>query len=169
MKLLIYGFGPYREHKDNITTHIIEKLKDQHDLTKVILPVEFKKTIFIDEIKRHKPDIILGIGQHPRAKKIRIERKSVNQKRYSKEDEMKQISKYGPEKHLVNLKLKKDDLSRITYNAGDYVCNYSMYIITDFCKVKGLKFAFIHIPKRYDLNKSIKFIETKIDEIAQTI
>ena len=169
MKLLIYGFGPYKEHKDNITTHILKKLKDRQDLTKVILPVEFKKTIFIDKIKRHKSDIILGIGQHPRAKKIRIERKSVNQKRYSKEDEMKQISKYGPEKHLVNLKLKKDDLSRITYDAGDYVCNYSMYIITDFCKVKGLKFAFIHIPKRYDLKQSVKFIETKIDEIIKTI
>ena len=169
MKLLIYGFGPYKEHKNNITTDIIKKLKDRQNLTKIILPVTFNKTIFLDEIKRHKPSIILGMGQHPRAKKIRIERKSINQKRYSKEDEIKQISKYGPEKHLVNLKLKKDDLSRITYNAGDYVCNYSMYIITEFCKVKGLKFAFIHIPKRYDLKQSIKFIETKIDEITQTI
>jgi len=114
------------------------------------VPVKFHKNIFLNTIKKYNPDIILGIGQCARGNIIRIERKASNLKK----------TQYK----LVNLKLKKNKYSRISYNAGSFVCNFSMYVILDYIKNKKIKFAFIHIPHNYDLSKSIKFIESKIYE-----
>jgi len=157
MKVFIYGFKPYKNYQENISENIIKKIRNRNNLKKNIFDVNFNKVNFIDEIKKFNPNIIIGLGQHPRSKKIRIERKALNLKKNSEKDSLKLISKKGPRHLFVNLKLKKDKYSWISYNAGKYVCNYSMYIISNFSKDK--KFAFIHIPKDYDVNAGVKYIE----------
>ena len=159
MKILIYGFKPYKKWKENISENIIRKIRNRKNLKKVIFDVRFNKKNFIDEIKKFNPNIIIGLGQHPRSKKIRIERKSVNLKRENKKEVPKKISKKGPKYLFVNLKLNKDKNSWISYDAGKYVCNYSMYIISDSSKSKDVKFAFIHMPKDIGLNPAVKYIE----------
>ena len=137
MKLLIYGFK-YKSQKENITEEIIRKIRIKKNLVKVIFPVKFEKKIFLEKIKKHKPTIILGLGQHKRSKKIRIERKAINFKRHSKKEEPGVISKNKPKYQFVNLRLKKDKNSWISYNAGKYVCNFSMYILSDFSGNKNI-------------------------------
>lgn len=168
MKILVYGFRPYGKYKENITEKIIKKIKNRKGLIKVIFPVEFQKQLFLNKISRNKPAIILGLGQHSRGKKMRIERKAVNLKRRNKQQKPKIISENKPPYLFANLKLKKDNASWISYDAGKYVCNFSMYVISDASRNKDIKYAFIHIPKNYNINKAIKFIESKIDEMIKT-
>jgi len=168
MKILVYGFKPYKHFKENVTEEIIRKIGNRPCLRKVIVPVKFKSDYFLKRIKKIKPDIILGLGQHPRGRKIRIERKAINSKQYNKE-RPEIIYKNKPKYYFVNLKLKKDKNSWISYDAGKYVCNFSMYIISDFLKNKGVKFAFLHIPKNYTLKRATRFVETKIDEILKLL
>ena len=165
MKILIYGFKPYKNYKENITEKIVRKIRNRPHLKKIIFPVDFEKDYFL-RIKKFKPDIILGLGQCPKGQKIRIERKAVNSKRNNKE-RPKIIYKNKPSYYFLNLKLEKDQDSRISYSAGEYVCNFSMYVISDFFANKGVKFAFIHIPSNYDFKKAVEFVENKIGEILK--
>ena len=167
MKILVYGFKPYKNYKENITEKIIRKIRNRKYLVKIIFPVKFEKHTFLKKIRTINPDIILGLGQHPRSKKIRIERKAINLKRKNKKEKPKIISKNKPFSFFVNVKLKKDRTSWISYDAGKYVCNFSMYVISDFSKNRGIKFAFIHIPKDYNVDKAVKFVESKIDEMIK--
>ena len=166
MKILIYGFKPYKNYSENITEKIIQKIKNRKGLTKIIFPVKFQKQIFLDKISGIKPDVILGLGQYPRGKKIRIERKAVNLKRNNKKEETKIISKNNPSQFFINTKLIKNNDSRISYDAGKYVCNFSMYVITASLRNKNVKYAFIHIPKDFHVENAVKFVESKIDELT---
>lgn len=167
MKLLLFGFKPYKEYKDNITEKIVRKTSDRKDLIKIIFPAKLEDKIFLEKIKGFKPDVILGLGQHGRSKTIRIERKAKNIKRQGKRGEPSPIYTNKPKYQFLNLRLKKDQNSRTSYDAGDYACNFSMYVISDFVKDKNIKFGFIHIPKNYNLDKAVRFVESKIDEIRK--
>nr|MCK4930094.1 hypothetical protein [Nanoarchaeota archaeon] len=165
MKLLIYGFKPYKKWKQNISEKILRKIR-RRGIVKIVFPVSFEKKTFVNRIKKLNPDIILGLGQYPGGKKIRIERKAVNLKRHTKKEKPKISFKNKPEYNFVNLKLKKDKNSWISYNAGEYVCNFSMYVISDCYKKKNIKFAFIHFPYNYNLDKAVKFVENKLDSFT---
>jgi pyrrolidone-carboxylate peptidase len=106
------------------------------------------------------------LGQHPRGNKIRIERKAVNLKKTSRKDKPQIIYKNRPKYQFLNLKLKKDKDSWISYDASTYVCNFSMYLISYYGHKKNIKFAFIHIPYNYKLKKAVKFVNHKINEIT---
>ena len=125
MKILLTGFKPYDEFKVNITEKIVRRVNKKGGLKKIIFPVVFKKGLIINKIKKLKPDIVLSLGQHPRAKLLNIERKAKNQKKKRKE-RIKKINQKGPKQYFVNLKLKKIKGTRLSYNAGSYVCNFLM-------------------------------------------
>ncbi len=166
MKILVFGFKPYQDYKENITEKIVKRLKTRKNLQKVVLPVKFDKKIFIKAIEEYKPDVILGLGQHPKATKIRIERRAINLKQSDKKEKPKKIEEKGSRYRLVNLKLKEDKSAQVCYDAGKYVCNYCMYIVSDLANKNDIKFAFLHIPKDYNIAKATKFVKAKIDKIC---
>jgi pyrrolidone-carboxylate peptidase len=153
MKILIYGFGPYKKYKENISEKVVRKIKSKRNLVKVVFSSKFDRKMFLDKIRKVKPDIVIGLGQHTRGGKIRIERKAVNLRRDSKKEKI--IFKNKPKHRFLNLKLKKDKNSWLSYNAGKYICNYSMYVICGL----DVKFAFVHIPKDYGLGRAVRFID----------
>ena len=71
------------------------------------------------------------------------------------------INPMGPKLYSTNLKLKKVPGTTVSYDAGEYLCNFTMYTILDFIKKENLKtkFAFLHIPKNYNLQKALKIIQ----------
>lgn len=122
--------------------------------------------MFTDKIKNTSPDLVIGLGQYPRGHKIRIERRALNLWKVRKQDRPQTILKNRPAKLKVNLKLKKDNNSWLSYNGGQYVCNFSMYVILNFLRDnKKTKYGFIHIPKNYDVTKATKFVIKKLKEI----
>jgi pyrrolidone-carboxylate peptidase len=64
-RLLLYGFGPYRQFKENITEKILKRLPAKSGVKKIVFPVWFQKRQFIEALKRHKPEVILGLGVCP--------------------------------------------------------------------------------------------------------
>ena len=66
MRILIYGFGPYRRFHENITAKIIAALPKRAGLKKLVFPVRFQRAPFVQALKQHNPDIVLGLGQSSR-------------------------------------------------------------------------------------------------------
>lgn len=144
MKVLVYGFEPYGFYRENISKIIVEMLPNY--FRKKIFPTKFDKKMFLKVLNYENPDVIIGLGQHPKARKIRIER--VGKNLYGKKMENKiKITENGNDRLNVSLKLKSIKGMRVSYDAGVFVCNYSIYVCQEWANKKKKKFAFMHIPK----------------------
>ena len=112
-RILVYGFGPYKQYRTNITETTLRNIRLPKNTTVHIFDVRFARQMFIDVFDQIQPTIIIGLGQHPRARKLRIERKT--------------FPRGDPKKSLTTtLKLPNTSDTTIAYNPGDYVCNFSM-------------------------------------------
>jgi pyroglutamyl-peptidase len=167
MRLLIYGFGPYRQFQDNITEKILRGLPRRGGRKKIVFPVKFHKGQFLDAIKQHRPDVILGLGQCTYGQRLRIEALAANRRRNSPDEKPRPILAGGPRRLRTHLRLAFGRQGNSSSKAGEYVCNYSMYVMLDFIKRHRLpiRFGFIHIPHRYDYKKAIRIVENAIDKI----
>ncbi len=150
-RILLYGFGPYREFRDNITARIIKSLPAQPGLKKVIFSVRFHRGQFVDAITRTKPDMVLGLGQSAR-RRIDVESQALNHRRAQRTGKPRMISLHGPKKLKTTLELRVVRQAGRSLNPGDYVCNFSMYVMLDHIRRKGLDipYGFIHIPHDCD-------------------
>lgn len=167
MRLLVYGFGPYREFPDNITEKILRKFLQRNGLKKIVFPVRFHKGQFISAVKKHKPDVILGLGQCSRGQRLRIEAQAINRRRNNQNEKGSSIITGESPRLRTNLKLALGGQGKSSNKAGDYVCNYSMYVMLDFIKRRRLpiRFGFIHIPQRYDDKKAIRLLRKVVGKI----
>ena len=169
MRVLVYGFGPYEEFRDNITEKIIGMLPSQPHVKTVVFRVRFHKRQFIEVLKRHQPDVVIGLGQCTR-NRTEIESRATNRKRADEKGSFKPIRRCGAEFLPTTLDIKLGPRVGRSNNAGDYVCNYSMYVILDYiCRTAGqAKFTFLHIPHDGDprngaalLTRAIKRLQLK--------
>ena len=167
MRLLIYGFGPYRHFQDNVTEKIVRRLPRRDGRKKIVFPVRFHKAQFLSPIKKHRPDFILGLGQCAHGERLRIEVQAVNRRRNSPGDKKRPILAGGHPSLKTSLRLALGPQGRASNKAGEYVCNYSMYIILDFIKRRRLpiRFGFVHIPHSYDYRKAMRLVEKAIGKI----
>jgi pyroglutamyl-peptidase len=159
-RILLYGFGPYRQFNDNISARIIKSLPARSGLKRVIFPVRFQRSQFIDALHRHVPQLVLGLGQSAR-KRIEIELQAKNRRRARKSGKSRPIHANGPKTWKATLEIKSGRWISRSMNAGDYVCNYSMFVLLDEIGRRQLKipFGFIHIPHDYDQFKARRVIQ----------
>jgi pyroglutamyl-peptidase len=166
MRVLIYGFGPYRQFKENITRDIVRKLPASPNLKKIIFPVCFEKKQFTDAVKKHHPDIVLGLGQCSSGRLLRIERRAVNLRRSHKSQKGRAIVRGGPKMLASSLRLAVLNFgkrTKVSRNAGDYVCNFSMYVMLNYLRRHrpDARFGFVHVPHDYDRKRAVKSV-TKV-------
>jgi len=161
-RILLYGFGPYRQFRDNITAKIIKSLVPRRGLKKVVFPVRFHRGQFVNTLQRFKPDIVLGLGQSSR-RGVDVEAQAANRRRARPADPPKRISPHGPARIKTTLALKVGREAGKSRNAGDYVCNFSMYVMLDHIRRHDLRilYGFIHIPYDYEQKKASGWV-TKI-------
>ena len=159
MRVLVYGFGPYRQFRDNITARIVESLPKTATLNKEIFDVRFGRRQFIAALKRHRPDIVLGLGQSSR-KRIEFEAGARNRRRPNPSTPSRPICRGRPKWLPTTLKLGSVGGFGKSNNAGDYVCNYSMYVLLDEIERQRLhvKFGFIHIPHEGSMKKAMAVV-----------
>jgi pyrrolidone-carboxylate peptidase len=167
MRVLIYGFGPYRQFRENITAKILQSLPASKGLKKIVFPVRFDRKQFIRALKRHRPDMVLGLGQSSR-RRIEIETRAFNRRREQKGNQSRPISAVGPKWLPTTLGIKAARQARRSRNAGDYVCNYSMYVmLAHIARAKmHIPFGFIHIPHDYDRRKAGRFVRRVLRSVA---
>jgi pyrrolidone-carboxylate peptidase len=159
MRILIYGFGPYRQFRENITAKIIDALPRRAGLKKLVFPVRFQRALFVQALK-HNSDIVVGLGQSSR-RAIEIETRAVNRRSVGTAEKVRPIFT-RENKHLATtLKVKAGRSAKVSKDAGDYVCNYSMYVMLREIARENLNvsFGFIHIPHDYDEGAARRFIE----------
>ena len=154
-RILLYGFGRYEDFHDNVTARIIRRLVPRSGLKKIVFPVRFHRKQFVDAIMRFKPEIILGLGQSSRSR-IEVESQAMNRRRGRSTSPSRMISRTGPEKLKTTLKMRIGRQAGRSSNAGDYVCNFSMYVMLDHIRQLGadVRYGFIHVPHDYDLTKA---------------
>jgi pyroglutamyl-peptidase len=152
MRMMIYGFKPYGSFDSNISEQVINALPDRKGLVKRVFAVQFNYDMFYQSFLKLKPEIILGLGQHPRARNMRIERKARNIMK-DVDGYSKHINKNSPNERYVNLKFPKLKNFTTTYNAGTYVCNFSMYVMGEYSESYGARFGFIHLPMGLELDE----------------
>ena len=159
-RILLYGFGPYRGFRKNITERIIRSFPRRPGLKKLVFAVRFQRRQFVDALVRCKPDIVLGLGQSTR-RGIEVESRGVNHRRASRSAKRRAIFSMEPRQLSTTLKFKTGRWARISRNAGDYVCNYSIYVMLREIRRRRLpaRFSFIHIPHDYDETKGRCFVE----------
>ncbi len=169
MRLLIYGFGPYQEFHQNITERVLRRLPRHKGVKKVVFPVRFHHGQFIKVVKETNPDVILGLGQCNGGWRLRIETKAVNRRRHDTRTKSMPIKTAGKRTLSTNLKLAPGRETKFSKDAGDYVCNYSMYVILDYLKGRHLDvpFGFIHVPHHYDCRKAIRFLRKVIGKTIE--
>jgi pyroglutamyl-peptidase len=165
MRLLIYGFGPYREFADNITEKILGKFPQRKGQKKIVFAVRFRKRQFISAVKNYQPDIILGLGQCSRGQRLRIESRAKNSRRNNPKEKVRPIIAGGPQSLRTNLRLALNGES--SNNAGEYVCNYSMYVMLHFIKRRRLpiRYGFIHIPYQYDYKRAVRLLAQAVGKL----
>lgn len=163
--LLLYGFGPYDKHKENISGQLLEHMQFPPVVHHEIFDVRFDRSMFIAAMKRHDPDIVIGLGQSARSRKIRIERKAVNAMG-ERGGRIVPIRQSGPAFYMANLRIPTEDRTRVSYDAGTYVCNYSMYLLSEYCEKRHKQFAFIHLPKSIDRGVAAAFLDRVIEKIT---
>ena len=59
-----------------------------------------------------------------------------------------------------------NERTTITYDAGHYVCNYSMYLMSEYCENNNGKFAFIHVPEKHSVKKALDYLHRSLKSIA---
>jgi pyroglutamyl-peptidase len=160
VRILIYGFGPYRRFRENITAKIIEALPRRAGLKKLVFPVRFQRAPFVQALKQHRPDIVLGLGQSSR-RGIQVETRAVNHRRVKKAHKRRPIFTGENKRLATTLNLRTVRWAKVSKDAGDYVCNYSMYVMLREIVRENLNvsFGFIHIPHDYDERVARRFIE----------
>ena len=165
MNLLLYGFGLYDNHESNISAELVESLRLPSSVQREIFEVRFDRRMFLEAIDRHDPDIILGLGQSARSRRIRIERKAAN--RMGERGPAKRpISRRGPDHLFMTLDIPHDGGGRLSYDAGTYVCNFSMYVIAQHCRGSGKRLGFIHLPKSAG-GRAATFVSGLIELLTQ--
>ncbi|HEY9840918.1 MAG: hypothetical protein ACAI44_02005 [Candidatus Sericytochromatia bacterium] len=162
--ILIYGFAPFRRYRRNVTQDIIESLPQRPNWHREVLPVRFEAGLFLPLLENLQPEYVLGLGQCPRGEQLRIERRGHNHMRENKADPLAPIDPAGPDHLAPNWTIGANSQRRLSYDAGSYVCNYSIYLLGRHAAERGAKYAFLHIPRNYPVKVGLRHIVQLLEE-----
>jgi pyrrolidone-carboxylate peptidase len=138
LRALVYGFGPYPPYRDNVTETAVRALPRAPGLRTRVFDVRFDRRMFERAFSAARPQVIVGLGQHPRARKLRLERRA----------RAPGAPRGGPRRaRFATLDLPRTRDTTVAYDAGDYVCNFSMWVALGWARRHGACFAFIHVPR----------------------
>jgi pyroglutamyl-peptidase len=167
MRILVTGFDPFGNETINPAYEAVKLLPGiiaGAEIIKLEIPTVFATCgVVVEEaIEKHKPDVILSIGQAGGRFDISVERVAINIADGRIPDNAGNqpidqiIREDGPNAYFASLPVKamvdkirsKGIPASVSYTAGSYVCNYIMYCVLHSVetKHKGTRAGFIHVP-----------------------
>lgn len=166
--MLLYGFGPYRQFAENITAKIIDSLPPAAGFERVIFPVRFHRGQFVQAIQQHSPEVILGLGQS-RRRHMELEARAINRRRARPTAPGRPIRAHGPLWLEATTRLRRNRALRRSTYAGDYVCNFSLYILLDAIRREELPIecGFVHIPHDFPIRKATRAVEAMVRQLRR--
>jgi len=166
-RILVYGFGPYRRFRENITAKIVRSLPRAAGLKRIVFRVRFDRGQFIKALSRHKPEVVLGLGQSTR-RTIDFETRAANRRRGGQKTRARAIRQRGPRWLPATLDIELDRSVKRSSHAGDYVCNFSMYVMLDQIQRAQAKtqFGFLHLPHDLALHEGSQVVAGVLEKLA---
>lgn len=167
MKVLVTGFDPFGGESVNPAYEAVKQIPDQvagAQVIKVEIPTVFDKAGEAVEkaIIEHNPDIVLCIGQAGGRAGISVEKVAINLQEARIPDNEgrqpfdKKVREDGENAYFATVPVKamvkhiEDNgiPAHISYTAGTYVCNDTMYSLLYMInkKYNNIKGGFIHVP-----------------------
>lgn len=167
-KLLLTGFGPFGSNTSNPTTDIVKELEglvvNEFNIISKELPVSYQKLDkLLPEIYQSDTwDAIIHLGLASDQKKITPEKVALNlidSKNPDNDGECfldKKIIETGdslystlPVRKMVKSLAAEKIPAEISYSAGVYVCNYTMYHCLHYIQKNNFQIpaGFIHVPQ----------------------
>ena len=159
--VLIYAFSSWGGKSKNVSQEVLQALEVQAD--KVTLKVKFEYEPYKDIVKRGY-NLIVGLGQYPRGRSIRIERFAQNLFG-SRAKGYVPIELGGPDKIELDLRLTPMPGVLFSDDAGRFVCNFSMYTLMRH-KKKETKLAFFHIPKQVGVDWATEVVSKLLAQVG---
>ncbi len=194
-KILLTGFGTFRQHQANPTERIVSgnyKPDAKVKLKKKVLPVPFAELhdMYSDLLQDTQPDLIINLGLSGIARTLELEKVALN---YCYDPERMETATQieSAEEPAFFTRLDTQQLSRIlneagipsrqSFHAGIYTCNLVYFRSLQWCAWNGGDALFVHMPYTHLLaaeglaagsravgsSLSQKHIERAIDLIVQ--
>lgn len=167
-KLLLTGFVPFAQHKENISQEIAIELNgiqiNNFEIIGKVLPVSYQKAsnMIVSLIQSETPDAVICLGIAEHRTKVTPELIAINHIHSDISDNDNVIIKNsiinskGNEAYFSTLpvykiieKLKKNNIaSEVSFSAGAFVCNLIFYELMHYCAENKIKIpaGFIHLP-----------------------
>ncbi len=111
------------------------------------------------------PLLVLGLGQSTRPR-IEVETRARNRRRANKTSAPRRIAAGGDAWLPATMPLAVSRPAAKSIHAGEYVCNFSMYVMLAELERHDLnsRFAFVHIPFNHDLQAACRYVERVVGE-----
>ncbi|AYF92038.1 pyroglutamyl-peptidase I [Apilactobacillus bombintestini] len=180
MKILVTGFNPFNGSNTNASMKVLESLPDKIDnvsIIKQLLPTEFKNSsaILKETVDKFTPDVIVCLGEAAGRDSITPETIAFNEDNTVVADNAgykpshEPIQANGDEHYHVNIPVEEivkalvnaGIPSKLSNNAGRYVCNHIMYECQYLIhsQYPNMKATFIHLPANHPYKKDMPTLD----------
>lgn len=167
MKLLITGFEPYWDYPENSSWAVAEKVTACGmlgvDVVAEQMPVSFERvaTAIRNAVEKHRPDLIIMLGQSGGSDRVKLERVALNMMDSKLADNdgfipnEEPINTNTPTALFTNMPIKSLRTSieeqgvavKISNSCGLYVCNRLYYEALLLCQEQPqIRAIFVHLP-----------------------
>ena len=165
MRILLTGFEPFANYKENSSWAVAEKVAacGFEGVSVVQLPVTFAGVAgaLRRAVEEHRPDVILMLGQSAGIDYIKLERIAINMMDSASPDndgyipDEETILQGGEVALFTGTRIKElrrvieeqGIAAKVSNSAGLYVCNRLYYEALTICRENpGMKALFIHLP-----------------------
>jgi len=165
--VLVTGFEPFGGEASNPSWEVCERLAREiagHRVETCLVPCAFGAALDVvaDAIERHRPALVLSLGQAGGRSAIGIERVAINVDDARIADNAgaqpvdEPIAADGPAAHFATVPVKAMAAAirqagvpaEVSNTAGTFVCNHLMYGVLHFIAARGhaARAGFIHVP-----------------------
>ena len=165
--ILVSGFEPFGGESSNPSWEVCKRLPREIAGRRVEtcrVPCEFRTAIEVvaEAIERHRPEIVLSIGQAGGRTQMGVERVAINVDDARAPDNAghqpidEPVAENGPPAYFATLPVKAmvqamraaGVPAELSNSAGTYVCNHLMYGVLHFVAASGhaARAGFVHVP-----------------------
>lgn len=163
-KILLTGFEPFGGYCENSSWAVAVKVSalDVEGVVAEQMPVSFNRVgvALREAVKRHKPDVIMMLGQSALTDAVKLERVAINLMDSANADndgyqpneepiyqgENNALFTTLPIKQLRDAVEQLGTPAKLSSSAGLYVCNRLYYEALRLCQGTSMQALFVHLP-----------------------
>lgn len=148
-RIILTAFEPFGGRKKNVSSEVLKNIQKTYDLESLILPVEFKDfKQEMEDMKHLAPDYIISLGESGR-QYPEMEGKAKNLIEHGEilDKKAKHYLSTLPYIKIIEHLKSKGYETKLSDDAGLYVCNFVFYKLSHEFNNSKTKVGFLHLPR----------------------